>query len=135
MIQLLSTDKIPWGKLTKQEQKEFDIFAVNKMLSTNRDYIEVINYLQIYYNMPKHIVYKMYQDVLPNKSIKIDYVKINKVKLNKDLMKIMSSYYLVSESEVKEYLLKISYEEKYDILNRLGYDSQEIKKLLKDESR
>ena len=60
MLQLISTDKKPWDQLTKQEQKEFDVFIVNKMLATNQDYVELVNLMQMHHNMSKEQSYVMF---------------------------------------------------------------------------
>ena len=131
MLQLLTTDKIGWDRLTKLEQKEFDVFAVNKMLATNSDYIELVNLMQLNYNLPKEHSYKLYQKMLPNSKVFIDFNKITVDKTNKNLLNILAKHYEVSTSEAKVYLFRMNNQEKNTLLSNLGYSDKEITKLLK----
>ena len=131
MLQLISTDKKPWDQLTKQEQKEFDVFIVNKMLATNQDYVELVNLMQMHHNMSKEQSYVMFLRLLPQKKIYIDYIKSKTEKVNKELLEILSKHYEISNYSSRLYYNGMSKDNTLELLTKLGYDDKQISKLLK----
>jgi hypothetical protein len=130
MLELISTDKIDWKKLTASEQKEFDVYAVNLMLGTNKEYIDLVNIQQMHYNMPKQQVYTLYQRLLPNKRIVIFY-DAKKKKESKKFLEIYAKNKELGIQEVSPQVLLLSLNEKKEFLTRLGYDKKEIEKIIK----
>lgn len=132
MLEVLTTSKTKWENLPSDEQKAFNVYIVNSMLSTHPDCIELINYTQIHYNLPKDMVYNIYLRMLPSKKIHINFMKKSKKdKYNKDLLTIISEYYEISIKDATEYLKFMKPQDVEDILVRLGKDKKEISKLLK----
>lgn len=132
MLEVLTTSKTKWEDLPSEEQKAFNVYIVNSMLSTHPDCIELINYTQLHYNLPKDMVYNIYLRMLPSKKIHINYMKKSKKdKHNKELLTIMSEYYEISIKDVTEYLNVMKTKDIEDILVRLGKEKKEISKLLK----
>jgi hypothetical protein len=131
MLQLISTDKKPWNQLTKQEQKEFDVFIVNKMLATNQDYVELVNIMQLHHNMSKEQSYVMFLRLLPKKKIYIDYIKAKTEKVNKDLLSILSKHYEISNYNARLYYNGMGKDKITELLVKLGYDDKQIAKLFK----
>lgn len=131
MLQLISTDKKPWNQLTKQEQKEFDVFIVNKMLATNQDYVELVNIMQLHHNMSKEQSYVMFLRLLPKKKIYIDYIKAKTEKVNKDLLAIISKHYEISNYNARLYYNGMGKDKITELLVKLGYDDKQIAKLFK----
>jgi hypothetical protein len=132
MLEVLTTNKTKWENLTDEEQKLFNVFTVNMMVSTNPDYVELINYTQLHYTLPKKVVYNLYLRMFPNKKITISFIKKNKkAKYNEKLLSLLSHYYSISSKEVTQYLDSLEQAEVKDILTRFGIDDKDIKKLLK----
>jgi hypothetical protein len=132
MLEVLTTNKTKWENLTEEERKLFNVFTVNMMVSTNPDYVELINYTQLHYNLPKKIIYNIYLRMFPSKKITIFFEKKNKkAKYNEKLLSLLSHYYSISIAEVVSYLDSIKQDEVKDILTRFGIDDKDIKKLLK----
>ncbi len=131
MLQLITTEKKPWDKLTKQEQKEFDVFIVNKMLATNQDYVELVNLMQMHHNLSKEHSYKMFLRLLPKKKVYIDFIKAKTDKVNKELIGILAKHYEISNYGARLYYNSMSKDSVTDLLVRLGYDDKQIKKILK----
>ena len=131
MLQLITTDKKPWDQLTKQEQKEFDVFIVNKMLATNQDYVELVNIMQLHHNISKEHSYVMFLRLLPQKKIYIDYIKSKTEKVNKDLLEIISKHYEISNYNARLYYNGLGKDYIVKLLTQLGYDDKQITKLMK----
>jgi hypothetical protein len=131
MLALVTTDKIPWNNLTIEQQKEYDVFIVNKILSADTEYVELVNIMQMHYNMPKKHSYNVLLRLLPKKKVNIDFIKSSKEKINKDLLLILSKHYRISISEAKLYYNKMGKADITILLNDLGYDNKQINKLMK----
>ena len=131
--------KTPWNTLDEASQKTFSPYLINRWLSMNPNYIEIVDMFQQYTIGPlsKKHVYQLYYDILPNANVRSKYIKGKKVdKYNKDLVKLIASHYNVNSQEAKEYTdLFKSTEGGLSHLNKLlkmyGKTDKEIKKLLK----
>ena len=55
-------DKKPWDSFTGEEQKTFNAFIINRWLSMDEEFIEVVNYFQKYSigTLEPREVYKWY---------------------------------------------------------------------------
>ena len=109
-----------WDDFTVDEQKKFSPFIINRWLSMDKDFIEIVNYFQKYAigTLEPREVYKWYCDILPKGKRFNKYIKgkSNK-KYDKDLVSILSTHFEVSKNETKTYI---------DLL-----DKKEIKEILK----
>ena len=127
-------DKKPWDSFTEEEQKTFNAFIINRWLSMDEEFIEVVNYFQKYAigTLESREVYKWYCNVLPrgkrfNKYIKS---KLNK-KYDKELVNIITNHFECSKLQVQEYLELIDREELKSILEMYGLDKKTMKRLCK----
>ncbi len=127
----LTINKRPWDSLDKADQKAYTVFMTNKHLSMNKDYIEAVNYMQIYYNVPKEVMYKVYLELLPQEDRYSKYIKKRSDGLNKDLLKVIAQHYQISCKEAKDYLRKMNKDEIGSFLIRTGMLEKDVKKLLK----
>ena len=133
MNQLL-VHKKHWNDFTEDEQKKFSPFIINRWLSMDKDFIEIVNVFQKYAigTLEPREVYKWYCDVLPrgkrfNKYIKS---KIGK-KYDKELVEIISKHFECSKLQTKQHLELIDKEELKSILEMYGKDKKTIKRLCK----
>lgn len=135
----ITVNKKEWDKMSAEDQKAFVPYLINRWLSMSMDYIDLVNELQKYSIglLNPSEVYKLYFDILPKKKTYNKYIKGKKAqKYNDELIKLISSHYLVSESEAIDYLE--IYTEKdldslKDIIKLYGKSDKEITKLLKIE--
>ena len=123
-----------WSEFTEDEQKKFSPFIINRWLSMDKEFIEIVNYFQKYSigTLEPKEVYKWYCDVLPkgkrfNKYIKS---KLNK-KYDKELVNIITNHFECSKLQVQEYLELIDKEELKSILEMYGLDKKTMKRLCK----
>jgi hypothetical protein len=67
-INNVRTKKIPWNKLSNADQKSWSSYMVNRFISMNPDYIDLVNQLQKYTIVMLHdgVTQRFYCDVLPN---------------------------------------------------------------------
>ena len=76
MNQLL-VHKKHWNDFTEDEQKKFSPFIINRWLSMDKDFLEIVNFFQKYSigTLEPREVYKWYCDVLPKGKRFNKYIK------------------------------------------------------------
>ena len=133
-INQILVKKTHWDKFTKDEQKKFSPFIINRWLSMDKDFIEIVNYFQKYSigTLEPREVYKRYCDILPKGKRFNKYIKGKKdKKYNTELLDIMITHFECSKSQVKDYLELIHKDELIEILQKYGMNEKTIKRLLK----
>ena len=133
MNQLLIHKK-SWDSFEESEQKKFSPFIINRWLSMDNEFIEIVNYFQEYAigTLEPREVYKWYCDVLPKGKRFNKYIKGKKnKKYDKELVDIIVKYFECSKLQGKEYIELIDKKELKEILEMYGKDEKTIKRLCK----
>lgn len=130
-IDNLTVHKTYWKDLGENDKKSVSIFMINRILSMNQDYIEFVDMVQRWYNMPIKTYYDLWAHMLPSNKFYYKYIKKTEDKYNKDLVEAIKTYYEVSASEAKTYIDRLSKESLENILYSTGYDQKQIKKMVK----
>ena len=123
-----------WDSFTEDEQKKFSPFIINRWLSMDIEFIEIVNYFQEYSvgTLNPREVYKWYCDVLPKGKRFNKYIKGKKhKKYDKKLVEILSNHFQCSKRIILDYLTLIDKDELTTILMTYGIDSKQIKRMLK----
>ena len=126
--------KTPWNTLDEASQKSFSPYLINRWLSMNMDYIEIVDMFQQYTIGPlsKKHVYQLYFDFLPKQKTFNKYIKGKKQdKYNKDLVKMIADHYQIARIEAEEYIGLLGKDNLISILKKYGKSEKEIKGLLK----
>lgn len=129
LIDNLTIEKKSWSELTEDERNKFNVFTLHRILSLDQDLIEIVGFIQKYYNIPSNIVYDFWLRVLPKKKIYFKFIK-KKDKSKNSIVDILSEFYNISKNQIAEYLNLFSKDDLYMILNGMGYTKDQIKKLL-----
>ena len=123
-----------WNDFTEDEQKKFSPFIINRWLSMDEEFIEIVNYFQKYsigQLKPKE-VYKWYCDILPKGKRFNKYIKGKKSKKYDGwLVDLLCEYFECSKLHITEYIELIDKKELKDILEMYGTDKKQIKKVCK----
>ena len=133
-INEILVSKKHWNDFTEDEQKKFSPFIINRWLSMDKDFLEIVNYFQKYSigTLEPREVYKWYCDMLPKGKRFNKYIKGKKdKKYNTELIDIMVTHFECSKSQVKDYLELINKDELVEILQKYGMNEKTIKRLLK----
>ena len=133
-INEILVSKKHWNDFTEDEQKKFSPFIINRWLSMDKDFIEIVNFFQKYSigTLEPREVYKWYCDMLPKGKRFNKYIKGKKdKKYNTELIDIMVTHFECSKSQVKDYLDLIAKDELIEILEKYGMNEKTIKRLLK----
>ena len=123
-----------WNDFTEDEQKKFSPFIINRWLSMDKEFIEIVNVFQKYAigTLESREVYKWYCNILPRGKRFNKYIKGKKdKKYNKELIDILSKHFECSKLQIKDYLELIDKEEIKYILQMYGLDKKTIKRLCK----
>jgi len=133
-INEILVSKKHWNDFTEDEQKKFSPFIINRWLSMDKDFLEIVNFFQKYSigTLEPREVYKWYCDMLPKGKRFNKYIKGKKdKKYNTELIDIMVQHFECSKSQVKDYLDLIAKDELIEILEKYGMNEKTIKRLLK----
>ena len=123
-----------WDSFTEDEQKKFSPFIINRWLSMDKDFIEIVNVFQKYSigTLEPREVYKWYCDVLPKGKRFNKYIKGKKdKKYDSELINLLINHFECSKLEVKQHLELIDKTELIEILEKYGMNEKTIKRLLK----
>ena len=104
---------------------------VHRFLSMNTSYIDIVNLAQKFHPTDKKGIYNFYKEILPKKKIWNKYIKTKNKNDRKELNKIISNYLELGIDEVNSYIPILNKDGVTDILNRIGLEPKEIKKLIK----
>ena len=133
-INQILVKKTHWNEFTEDEQKKFSPFIINRWLSMDKDFLEIVNFFQKYSigTLEPREVYKWYCDMLPKGKRFNKYIKGKKdKKYNTELIDIMVMHFECSKLQVKDYLDLIAKDELIEILEKYGMNEKTIKRLLK----
>ena len=133
MNQLL-VHKKHWNEFTEDEQKKFSPFIINRWLSMDKEFIEIVNYFQKYSigTLVSREVYKWYCDVLPKGKRFNKYIKGKKSKKYDEwLLKLLCNHFQCSRLQSIEYIELIDKQELKVILEMYGTDKKQINKVIK----
>ena len=122
-------DKKPWDSFDESDHKAFSPFIINRWLSMDEEFIEVVNYFQKYAigTLEPREVYKWYSDFLPKGKRYNKYIKSkNKKKYDPVLVDIICKHFECSKQLVGEYLELIHKEELKQILEMYGLNRKII---------
>lgn len=134
----ITDKKRSWDKLTDADKKSFSVYLINRWLSMNMEFIEIVNEFQKYTigQLQPAEVYKLYLDFLPKQKQFNKYIKGKKdAKYNSELIELITGYFLCSKQEAREYIdiyLLTNKSELTDIIKKYGKTDSEITKLLKN---
>ena len=126
--------KKSWDSFSESNQKTFNAFIINRWLSMDEEFIEVVNYFQKYSigTLEPREVYKWYADFLPKGKRFNKYIKGKKdKKYDPELITTVCEYFQCSKLEAKENLSFMSKDEVNQILEKYGFDPKKIKSICK----
>lgn len=133
----ITDKKVKWDSLSELDHKSFSPYMINRFLSMNMDFIELINEFQKYTigGLDAREVYKLYSDILPKQKQFNKYIKGKKAeKYNQELVELLSKHFLISEKEAMEYLdmsQNISLTPIKEIVKKYGKSDKDVERLFK----
>ena len=128
----ITYEKQPWNSFTEEDRKSFEPYMIHRFLSMNPEYIEFVNLVQTFPYTDKEKIYNIYLYMIPRKKMFLKYIKSSTKKRQEKLLGYVASYYECSLGEANEYIDILRENGVKDILNKIGVDEKEQKKLLKN---
>jgi len=123
--------KKDWDSFDEVEKKHWNSYMIHKSISYHEPYIEIVNLAQKYQFSDRDL-YNFYKSIIPKKKVYFNYIKAqSSKKYNQELITTLLEYFKLSSREIKDYISLLSKENIVDILQQLGLENKEIKKLLK----
>jgi len=132
----LTFNKTPWSEQTASDRKKFQPYMINRWLSMNSDYLEIVSECQrITDILSAKNYYNFYLDLLPRKKFFTKYIsrKTSKEKNFDKLISFLKDRYQCSEKEMSENIellfeLPGGYTLLKEELKKYGFDDKQIKK-------
>jgi hypothetical protein len=128
--------KTHYSKFARDDWKDFNQFMINRILSMNPNYLEVVDYISGLKIDGNEKIYRVYCDIIP-KSNKVffSYIKSQAQNHNKELLKYISNYYLCGFNEASDYIDIMGEDEMKMLLEKYGLENKEINKLIKTKTK
>lgn len=124
--------KTPADCFTDESWDCFNSYMIHRFVSMNIDYVEMTNFAQTIPYDNKTQTYNIYREMIPKKKVFLKYIKSKKKSPQPQLVKHLSKYFLCGEFTAARYLEVMKKKETLTILQNMGIDEKESKKLLKN---
>jgi hypothetical protein len=97
-------------------------WMVNRFLSMDQDYCEVVNYIQKNtWQMKGEYLYNLYRDVIPKQYKFLKYIKSNKKKdYDGGEVEALVTYFEISKKEAKQYIDMLPKDELKNITSQIN---------------
>ena len=112
----ISYDKRSWSSFNSEEHESFNPYMINRFISMKETYIDFVNTIQKY-SINKESLYNYYCQLIPKRKTFFRYIKPKKSKVSK--REIKDNYHLIGKDVSRS------------VLQNIGIDDKQIKKLLK----
>ena len=107
-VKNLHTKKKRWEDFNDEEKKSFNVFIINKTLSFNPNYLNIVNMVQNYTGLNQVLsqkeVFNLYYSLLPTKFRFYKWIKGTKIKKDKEKAEYLAMHFKVSIREAYDYL-------------------------------
>lgn len=123
--------KRDWNSFTEDEQSSFSPYIVHRYVSMYYGYVDIANVAQKLPMTESEKIYTIYKTMLPKKKMFLKYIKSKNKKGNKELLQYISEYFKCSFREANNYITILKNKGVKSILEEMGINEKEIKKLLK----
>ena len=126
----INNKKSPINSFSEKDWEVFNSYMIHRFLSMNRDFLEIVNFVQSYPPQEKKAIYNIYREFIPKNNKWNKYIKSSIKQPNNDLVKIITDYYTCSQKEANEYLNILDKQAIVSILTQIGIEKKDQKQLL-----
>ena len=109
----------------------FNSYMVHRFISMNIYYTELADLAQSLMPNNKKEIYNFYKEMIPKRKSYFRYIKTKTKQPNKELVEKIASYFKIGSSEASTYIDILDKKDITTILNEMGVEDKEIKKLWK----
>tara|TARA_Y100000389_G_scaffold26894_1_gene23107 strand:- start:131 stop:544 length:414 start_codon:yes stop_codon:yes gene_type:complete len=130
-LKQINSLKQPVSDFSDKDWEVFNSYMIHRFMSMNKDYIEVVNYVQEMPPQEKRMIYNIYREFIPKNNQWNKYIKSKVKQPSKELLEKLSSYWECSKIEAKDYMNLLDTKQIRRILEDQGLEKKEITKILK----
>jgi hypothetical protein len=130
-LKQINSIKQPVSDFSDKDWEVFNSYMIHRFMSMNKDYIEVVNYVQEMPPQEKRMIYNIYREFIPRNNQWNKYIKSKIKQPSKELLEKLSSYWECSRIEAKDYMNLLDTKQIRRILEDQGLEKKEITKILK----
>ena len=127
----ITLHKSPSEEFTDKDWDNFNSYMVHRFINMNLYYTELADLAQSLMPNNKKEIYNFYKEMIPKRKSYFKYIKSKNKQPNKELVEKLTSYFKIGSSEVSTYIDILNKKELTNILNEMGVDDKEKKKILK----
>jgi hypothetical protein len=127
----ITLHKTPPEEISENSWNVWNSWLVNKYVSMDIRYIELVNYIQTIPYDNKQQLYNIYREMIPKAKTFFKYLKTNRKKKNTEVIEYIAQYFQCSLGEAEEYLDILREVGARRVLYDMGVSDKEVDKLLK----
>ena len=128
-IKEITHKKSEWSLFTEDQKDEFNVYMINRFLSQDSNYIDIVNVVQRIPYTEKEKIYNVYKSLIPKRNVFLKYVKSLTPTYPQKLLEYLASYIKCSQAEASEYIPLLGKDNVKNALISLNVDKKEITKL------
>ena len=129
-LKAINTTKPDINSFEDKDWELFNSYMIHRFLSMNRDFLEIVNFVQDYPPQQKKAIYQIYKEYIPKNNKWNKYIKSKIKQPNGDLLNHIKDHFKCSVKEAKEYINILEIIEIDRILSSRGLNKKEINKLI-----
>ena len=133
-IKNILVHKKSWDSFDESEQKTFSPYIINRFLSMDKDFIEIVNYFQKFSIglLDNKYIYNFYCNALPKGKRFNKYIKAKKSIKHKDwLIDLVRNHFEISKKDTLDYLELLTKDDLKLLLEKYGTEKKKIRELIK----
>ena len=126
--------KKSWDSFDESEQKTFSPYIINRFLSMDKDFIEIVNYFQKFSIglLDNKYIYNFYCNALPKGKRFNKYIKAKKSIKHKDwLIDLVRNHFEISKKDTLDYLELLTKDDLKLLLEKYGTEKKKIREVIK----
>ena len=127
----ITIHKNPPEKISEKSWECWNSWLVNKYVSMDIRYIELVNYIQTIPYDNKQQIYLIYREMIPKQKTFFKYLKVSKRKKNLQAIDYVAKHFECSLGEAEEYMDLLRERGVRGVLYKMGITDKEADKLLK----
>ena len=123
--------KSPIENISQESWDSWNSYMINKYVSMDIRYIELVNYIQTIPYDNKQQIYLIYREMIPKQKTFFKYLKVSKRKKNPQAIDYVAKHFECSLGEAEEYMDLLREHGVRGVLYKMGITDKEADKLLK----
>ena len=130
-LKQINSIKQPVSSFSDKDWEVFNSYMIHRFMSMNKEYIEVVNYVQEMPPQEKRMIYNIYREFIPRNNQWSKYIKSKIKQPNKELLDTLAKHWECSQNEAKDYINLLDTTQIRRILADQGLEKKDITKILK----